>query len=81
MACELPGLDEADEHGLTVTGGLPDAGVPERGIIIGRTEAGRRFLANTPEDPELLAALALTEAVGRRGRVEFRDGANCFVPS
>ena len=56
-------------------------GAPERGIIVGRTEAGRRFLANTPEDAELLASLVATEAAGRAGRVEVRDGANRFVPS
>ena len=53
-------------------------GTPVRGIVIGRLDDGRRFLANTPADLSLFTELEQHEAIGRRGRVSFRDGANCF---
>jgi acetyl-CoA C-acetyltransferase len=56
-------------------------GAPVRGVIVGRTDAGQRFLANTPEDRELLEGLVAEEAVGRRGRVTHRDGGNLFDPA
>ncbi len=55
-------------------------GAPTRGIVIGRLEDGRRFLANLPEDRALLEAFVATEAVGLRGRVRPRDGRNEFDP-
>ena len=39
------------------------------GIVIGRDEAGRRFVANTRTEPAVLAELESREGVGRRGRV------------
>jgi acetyl-CoA C-acetyltransferase len=51
-------------------------GAPHRGIVIGDTDAGERFLANTPEDRDLLEAFAAQEQVGARGRV----AAGCFEP-
>jgi acetyl-CoA C-acetyltransferase len=48
-------------------------GAPVRGIVIGRLDDGRRFLANTPSDPTLLDGLTRQEAIGRRGHVA-RDG-------
>jgi acetyl-CoA C-acetyltransferase len=55
-------------------------GAPLRGIVVGRTEDGRRFLANTPADRPLLELAMREEAIGRRGRVT-RDGeTNLFVP-
>jgi acetyl-CoA C-acetyltransferase len=56
-------------------------GSPSRGIVVGRLEDGRRFLANTPEDPGLAEALAATEAIGRRGVVSHSGGVNLFDPS
>jgi len=55
---------------------------PFMGIVIGRDEADRRFVANTPADPETLAGLEQGEQVGRTGRVgPAPDGqANLFVP-
>lgn len=44
-------------------------GAPVRGIVVGRFEDGRRFLANTPEDRSVWEELMLREGVGRRGRV------------
>jgi acetyl-CoA C-acetyltransferase len=55
-------------------------GTPVRGLVIGRLDDGRRFLANTPSDPALLDALTREEAVGRRGRVTPGD-TNRFDPA
>jgi len=56
-------------------------GAPARGIAIGRTEAGRRFVANTPDDQAFLEAFVAVENVGRKGRVRAVDGHNRFEPS
>jgi acetyl-CoA C-acetyltransferase len=55
-------------------------GAPTGGIVVGRLEDGRRFLANLPEDRALLEAFVATEAVGLRGRVRPVDGRNEFDP-
>lgn len=55
-------------------------GAPSRGIVVGRLEDGRRFVANTPGDRVLLEALAATEGVGLSGRVRPLDGRNEFDP-
>jgi acetyl-CoA C-acetyltransferase len=55
-------------------------GAPVRGLVIGRLEDGRRFLANTAEDRGVLEALMSDDIVGRRGRVEPIDGKNRFEP-
>lgn len=56
-------------------------GAPARGLVLGRTEAGRRFLATPPEDPELLAGLEAGEPVGTRGRLSTdADGRVRFDP-
>lgn len=53
-----------------------------RGIIIGRlTESNRRFLANTPADPDLLADLETQELIGTRGTVQHKDGRNIYRPA
>jgi len=54
-------------------------GEPIRGIVIGRLDDGRRFLANTPADRALLESLTRTEAIGRRGRVEPDGDTNRFT--
>ena len=56
-------------------------GGPSRGIVVGRTDAGARFVANTPEDRSLLEAFVAAEHVGRAGRVRHRDGLNVFEPA
>ena len=56
-------------------------GAPVRGIVLGRSEQGRRFLANTPADRDLLEAFVAAEQVGRAGIVRERDGRACFEPS
>jgi acetyl-CoA C-acetyltransferase len=55
-------------------------GAPTRGIVVGRLEDGRRFLANLPEDRALLEAFVAAEGVGVRGRVRPLDGRNEFEP-
>lgn len=55
-------------------------GKPIRGIIIGRLEDERRFLANTSEDRSVLEALMVEEAVGRAGIVSPSEGVNRFDP-
>jgi acetyl-CoA C-acetyltransferase len=55
-------------------------GAPNRGQIIGRLEDGRRFLAQTPEDPAVFETLMSDEAIGQRGRVHTVDGVNRFEP-
>ncbi|WP_369059391.1 acetyl-CoA acetyltransferase [Caulobacter sp. 73W] len=52
------------------------------GIVIGRDEKGRRFVANTPEDEATLRGLEAVESVGRSGTVgPHPDGVrNLFVP-
>ncbi|HEY7776442.1 MAG TPA: acetyl-CoA acetyltransferase, partial [Kineobactrum sp.] len=42
---------------------------PRRGIVLGRMQDGRRFIANTPADPALLARLVAMDPVGVQGRV------------
>ncbi|MAE95647.1 MAG: acetyl-CoA acetyltransferase [Deltaproteobacteria bacterium] len=56
-------------------------GSPERGIVLGRLEDDRRFLANTPADRALLEDFASIEEVGRRGTLSHRDGRNLFDPA
>jgi acetyl-CoA C-acetyltransferase len=56
-------------------------GQPVRGIALGRTEAGERFLANTPDDRASLEAILASEAVGRIGKLSSHDGHNRFEPA
>lgn len=53
-------------------------------IIVGRDREDRRFLANTPQDPEMMAALLSSDPIGRRGTVKAASGIrargkNCFA--
>jgi acetyl-CoA C-acetyltransferase len=52
------------------------------GIVIGRDAQGRRFVAQTPDDPSVLRDLEAREGVGRTGTVgPHPDGVrNLFVP-
>ena len=52
------------------------------GIVIGRDEQGRRFVAVTPNDEATLRDLEAREGVGRTGTVgRHEDGKrNLFVP-
>ncbi|MBW2267439.1 MAG: acetyl-CoA acetyltransferase [Deltaproteobacteria bacterium] len=53
---------------------------PSRGIVIGRTADGRRFVANTPSDRETLEEFVASEAIGRRGEVRTEGDLNVFTP-
>ena len=55
-------------------------GAPMRGIVIGRLADGRRFLANTPPERDVLEAMTVHETVGVRGRVQ-PGSPNVFVPA
>jgi acetyl-CoA C-acetyltransferase len=55
-------------------------GAPERGIVVGRTDEGRRFVANTPEDRKLLEDFVKVEEVGRAGLLRREDDRNLFFP-
>jgi acetyl-CoA C-acetyltransferase len=53
-------------------------GVPERGVVVGRTDSGGRFLASTPQGRDALDDLLSREGVGRTGSVTFEGGSNVF---
>lgn len=53
---------------------------PFMGIVIGRDANGRRFVANTPHEAELLASFEAREQVGRTGSVTQVAGLNLFTP-
>jgi acetyl-CoA C-acetyltransferase len=55
---------------------------PYMGIVVGRDESDRRFVALTPNDPATLAGLEVGEQVGRKGRVGpgHEGQTNLFVP-
>ncbi len=55
-------------------------GNPARGIILGRSDDGQRFVANTPGDADLLADLVSQEGVGRAGTLSVVDGMQVFTP-
>lgn len=56
-------------------------GAPERSIVLGRLDDGRRFLANTPPDAALLESFEREEWVGREGAVVCADGIGLFNPT
>lgn len=55
-------------------------GEPERGIVLGRTISGERFLANTTTDTGFLKEFVTAERVGTTGKVAFVDGLSTFTP-
>src|SRR5579883_2133594 len=70
-----PGVVEA----YTVVHGRD--GAPERGVVIGRLDDGRRFIATLPADRAVLEGMERVEGVGRPGRVRSAAGRNVFDPS
>ncbi len=65
----------------TYTAAYGRAGAPELGIVIGRLDDGRRFIANVPpDDRDLLDAMTQREFVGERGAVrhDASTGTNVF---
>lgn len=57
-----------------------DKGLPVRGIVIGRLRDGRRFVAHTAADTELLQEMLKRELVGTRGIVTAGSPVNHFQP-
>jgi acetyl-CoA C-acetyltransferase len=53
---------------------------PVQGIVLGRLSDGRRFLANTPDDTDLLDAMTNGEFLNRAGRVHNDGNRNLFTP-
>jgi len=53
---------------------------PTYSVLLGRLEDGRRFMANTPDDPALLSEMTTRDFLGAGGRVQHADGVNIFVP-
>ena len=51
------------------------------GRLVGGPNNGARFIANTPDDPALWAALQAEDVIGRRGRVTHDGERNCFQPA
>ena len=60
-----------------------DRNGPVKGIVIGRlTQSNTRFVANTPDDQNLLASLVATEMLSRPGKVTNNSpGSNIFMPN
>lgn len=57
-------------------------GTPARGIVVGSTETGARFIANTPAGVDFLTSFVASEQVGRTGMVEKGEsGLLVFTPS
>lgn len=56
-------------------------GSPETGIVLGKTDSGDRFLANTTADKEFLNEFVKTEQVGSSGILSIVDGKSLFVPN
>jgi len=55
-------------------------GRPVKGIIIGRLDDGRRFLANSVNDASDLEAMMNREFIGKRGKIQHSNGLNTFEP-
>ncbi|HEX2463976.1 MAG TPA: acetyl-CoA acetyltransferase, partial [Thermoanaerobaculia bacterium] len=63
----------------TYTVVFDDQAAPRLGIVVGRLDDGRRFLANIPpDDRTLLGSLVREDGVGTRGRVARENGTNVF---
>lgn len=53
---------------------------PSQAIVIGRLSGGERFIANTPEDGDLLHMMQERDLLGVAGRVSNDGTVNSFVP-
>jgi len=60
---------------------MHDRAGPSYAIIKAVLEDGSRCIANTAEDPALLADLVANDYMGARGTVTHADGLNIFTPS
>ena len=53
---------------------------PKKAIIIGRLEDGKRFVANTNKEENLLKKMMQKEMLNTEGRVKFEGSINIFQP-
>jgi acetyl-CoA C-acetyltransferase len=60
---------------------LHDRKGPSFSILFGRLGDGRRFIANTEPDPDLLSEMERVDYLGRKGRVSTAEGLNTFAPA
>src|SRR5262249_31793095 len=63
----------------TVTHGRD--GAPEGGVVIGRFDDARRFIAVLPPERDVLLGLEHDEGIGRRGVVRRAGNVNVFDPA
>ncbi len=75
-----PQLDTAPEGGATVETYTVVCGQngPEQGVVIGRLDSGRRFIAHTADDATTLKDMMRENVIGRRGRVSAGEPVNRF---
>ncbi|MDP6876791.1 MAG: acetyl-CoA acetyltransferase, partial [Alphaproteobacteria bacterium] len=60
---------------------MHDRAGPSYAIIMAILEDGSRCIANTPDDPDLLADLVANDYMGARGSLAHGDGLNIFTPT
>ena len=53
---------------------------PSFSILFGRLNDGSRFIANTPNDKDLLLDMMTNDYLNIRGKVEYKDNINIFKP-
>ena len=54
---------------------------PDQGIVIGRLDDGKRFIANTEKDPKILQLMSQEEMLNKRGYVSGDGKRNIFKPN
>jgi acetyl-CoA C-acetyltransferase len=59
---------------------MNDRSGPSFGIVFGRLDDGRRFIANPPAEEKLLTDMQAKDYLGTSGSVSNRDGINTFNP-
>ena len=58
-----------------------DRAGPSFAIVMGILDDGSRFIANTPDNPDLLAEMVANDHLGAAGKVVSNDGLNVFTPN
>ena len=53
---------------------------PSFGIVFGRLEDDSRFIANTPNDIDLMLKMTTEDFLGVSGNVKNSEGINIFTP-
>ena len=59
---------------------MHDRAGPSYAIVMAILEDGSRCIANTAEDPDLLADMVTNDYMGAQGTVAHDDGLNIFTP-